>query len=126
MKKYQPLECPNVQEWLELDEYERVFLVRDFHEGADEPLPDDAMELHASIHVVVENQIAMEHVPVPATVDRLIRQGLDRHEAIHAVGAIVSSNIYDLSKGNQMSWDQNQYRRRLDKLTARRWRKGKW
>ena len=126
MEKYQPLKCPNAQEWLELDEYERVFLVREFHEGSDEPLPDDAMGLHASIHVVVENQIAMEHVPVPATVDRLIHQGLDRHEAIHAVGAIVSSNIYDLTKGNQMSWDQNQYRRRLDKLTARRWRKGKW
>ncbi len=126
MEKYQPLKCPNSQDWLGLDESERVFLVREYHEDSDVSLPDDAMELHASIHVVVENQIAMEHVPVPATVDRLIRQGLDRHEAIHAVGAIVSTNIYDLTKGNQMSWDQNQYRRRLDKLTARRWRKGKW
>ncbi|MCP3909166.1 MAG: hypothetical protein GY712_14275, partial [Oceanicoccus sp.] len=94
MEKYQPSKCPNAQEWLELDEYERVLLVKEFHEDSDESLPDDAMELHSSIHVVVENQIAMEHVPVPATVDRLIRQGLDRHEAIHAVGAIVSSNIY--------------------------------
>jgi len=126
MEKYQPLKCPNAQEWLELGEYERVFLVREFHKDSDEQLPDDAMELHASIHVVVENQIAMEHVPVPATVDRLMRQGLDRHEAVHAIGAIVSSNIYDLTKGIQMSWDQNQYRRRLDKLTAKRWRKGKW
>ena len=126
MEKYQPLKCPNAQEWLELDEYERVFLVREFHEESDEPLPDDARELHASIHVVVENQIAMEHVPVPATVDRLIRQGLDRHEAIHAVGAVVSENIYDLTAGNETSWDHNKYRRRVEKLTAKRWRKGKW
>ena len=126
MEKYQPLKCPNAQEWLELDEYERVFLVREFHEESDEPLPEDAMELHASIHVVVENQIAMEHVPVPATVDRLIRQGLDRHEAIHAVGAVVSENIYDLTAGNETSWDHNKYRRRVEKLTAKRWRKGKW
>ena len=126
MEKYQPLKYPNAQEWLDLDESERIFLVREYHEDSDVALPDDAMELHASIHVVVENQIAMEYMSVSATVDRLIRQGLDRHEAIHAIGSIVSTNIYDLTKGNQMSWDQNQYRRRLDKLTARRWRKGKW
>ena len=126
MEKYQPSRCPNVQEWLALDESERVFLVREYHEDTNAPIPEDAIDLHASIHVIVENQIAMEHVPVPATIDRLIRQGLDRHEAIHAVGAVVSANIYDLTKGKETSWDQNQYRRKLEKLTARRWRKGKW
>ena len=126
MEKYQPSRCPNVQEWLALDESERVFLVREYHEDTNAPIPEDAMDLHASIHVIVENQIAMEHVPVPATINRLIRQGLDRHEAIHAVGAVVSANIYDLTKGIETSWDQNQYRRKLEKLTARRWRKGKW
>ena len=126
MEKYQPSRCPNVQEWLALDESERVFLVREYHEDTNAPIPEDAMDLHASIHVVVENQIAMEHVPVPATIDRLIRQGLDRHEAIHAVGAVVSESIYDLTAGNETSWDQNKYRRKLEKLTAKRWRKGKW
>jgi len=126
MENYQPSRCPNAQEWLALDEFERVQLVREYHEDANEPLPEDAIELHASIHVVVENQIAMEFVPVPATIDRLIRQGLDRHEAIHAVGAIVSTNMYDLMTGNETSWDQNQYRRKLEKLTAKRWKKGKW
>ena len=126
MEKYQPSRCPNIQEWLALDESERVFLVREYHEDTNAPIPEDAMDLHASIHVVVENQIAMEHVPVPATIDRLIRQGLDRHEAIHAVGAVVSESIYDLTAGNETSWDQNKYRRKLEKLTAKRWRKGKW
>ena len=126
MEKYQPSRCPNVQEWLALDESERVFLVREYHEDTNAPIPEDAIDLHASIHVIVENQIAMEHMPVPATIDRLIRQGLGRHEAIHAVGAVVSANIYDLTKGKETSWDQNQYRRKLEKLTARRWRKGKW
>jgi len=126
MEKYQPSKCPIAQEWLALDESERVFLVREYHEDTNVSLPEDAMDLHASIHVIVENQIAMEHVPVPATIDKLIRQGLDRHEAIHAVGAVVSTNIYDLAAGNESSWDQNQYRRKLEKLTAKRWRKGKW
>jgi len=126
MEKYQPSRCPIIQEWLALDESERVFLVREYHEDTNASIPEDAMNLHASIHVIVENQIAMKHVPVPATIDRLIRQGLDRHEAIHAVGAVVSENIYDLTSGNETSWDQNKYRRKLEKLTAKRWRKGKW
>ena len=126
MEKYQPSRFPDVQEWLALDEAERVFLVREYHEVTNASIPEDAMELHASIHVIVENQVAIEHVPVRATIDRLFRQGLDRHEAIHAVGAVVSENIYDLTTGNETSWDQNQYRRKLEKLTAKRWRKGKW
>ena len=126
MEKYKPSRCPIAQEWLALDEFERVRLVREYHEDANEPLPEDAIELHASIHVVVENQITMEFVPVPATIDRLIRQGLDRHEAIHAVGAIVSANMYDLMTGNETSWDQKKYQRKLEKLTAKRWKKGKW
>lgn len=126
MEKYQPSRCPNAQEWLALGEFERVYLVREFHVDTNASVPEDAMDLHASIHVIVENQIAMEYMPVPATIDKLIRQGLDRHEAIHAVGAIVSENIYDLTAGNEKSWDRNKYRRRLVKLTAKRWRKGKW
>ena len=33
-------------------------------------------------HVVVENQVALgEATPVPATLDRLMDEGLDRHDA---------------------------------------------
>ena len=39
-------------------------------------------EPHAIAHVVVENQVALgEATLVPETLDRLMGEGLDRHEA---------------------------------------------
>jgi hypothetical protein len=64
--------------------------------------------------------------PVPATLSKLIRQGLKRHEAIHAIGAVLSDDIFDLLQSNKETWHKNRYRKRLDKLTAKRWRKGQW
>jgi hypothetical protein len=126
MDEYEPLRFPDPRTWLSLDESERIALVRKFHEHSDDLLAPDALELHSSLHVVVENQIAMEIEPVPATISRLIQEGLDRHEAIHAVGAVISSAIWDLSRQQDTTWDQNLYRRKLERLTAKRWRKGKW
>ena len=84
------------------------------------------MEAHASIHVIVENQIAMAFEPVPATVAKLIRQGLSRHEAIHAVGAVLSGEIWQLQQQESSEWESGVYRRKLEKLTAKRWSKGQW
>ena len=43
-------------------------------------------QLHATFHVVVENQIALgDELPVRRAVDRLMAEGLDRHQAVHAV-----------------------------------------
>ncbi len=53
------------------------------------------------------------------------RQGLSRHEAIHAIGAVLSEDMFDIIK-NKQEHNFKKYRRRLDKLTAKRWRKGKW
>jgi len=84
------------------------------------------MELHAGIHVVVENQIAMEFEPVPATIAKLIRQGLSLHEAIHAIGPVLSSEIWRLQQQPDSKWDSSSYLRKLQKLTAKRWRKGQY
>ena len=89
-------------------------------------VPDEGKELHALIHVVVENQLAMGVDPVLATLSKLTRQGLKRHEAIHAIGAVLSDDIFDLLQSNKETWHKNRYRKRLDKLTAKRWRKGQW
>ncbi len=99
MEKYDPAKSIDAGEWLELDEAERIELVQRFHEGLDEEMPDDALSLHTSIHVIVENQLAMGVELVPETIEKLLRQGLDRHEAIHAIGAILSGDIFDLMKG---------------------------
>ena len=129
MERYEPLQAPDPEEWQALDESDRIELVLNYHRGhreAGEDIPEDAENIHAVIHVIVENQLVMEVEPVPATIAKLTRQGLDRHEAIHAVGAVLSGDIFELINGNEESWNQQQYRRRLERLTAKRWRKGKW
>ena len=82
--------------------------------------------LHAAIHVVVENQTALNERPVPETLEKLMQQGLDRHEAIHAIGAVLSEDMYEIMQGGNTGHDPGKYRRRLEKLTAKRWRKGRW
>ncbi len=126
MEIYDPLIAPDPVDWQALDEDERINLVEEFHLGTGEEIPEGGSALHASFHVVVENQIAMGLEPVPATIAKLTRQGLSRHDAIHAVASIVCENTYDLLKGNKREWDPKIYRRRLEKLTAKRWKKGKW
>ena len=127
MNTYDPSISPAPEEWLAQPEDERVELVRSFHETIEEnPLEDEQMEVHAGIHVVVENQIAMGFEPVPATVAKLIRQGLSRHEAIHAIGAVLSGEIWQLQHQEQSKWKSGVYRRKLEKLTAKRWRKGQY
>jgi len=125
MQNYHPSQSPAPDEWLEIDESTRVDLVRDYHEMASTEFQDGAEDMHALIHVVVENQIAMNVEPVPATIAKLTRQGLKRHEAIHAVGAIIAEDLFELFKNNQ-AFDIKRYRRRLDKLTAKRWMKGQY
>jgi len=61
--------------------------------------------LHASIHAIVENQLAQEVVLMKDSLDRLRAEGLDRHEAIHAIGSV-----------------HTPYFQALQGLTASRWR----
>ncbi|GMQ83721.1 MAG: hypothetical protein BMS9Abin06_0460 [Gammaproteobacteria bacterium] len=126
MERYNPSQAPDPDEWQALDEFDRIELIQAFHAEADEEIPEGPEKIHAVIHVVVENQLAMGVEPIPATIAKLTRQGLDRHEAIHAVGAVLSENIFELLQSNEASWDSKRYRKRLEKLTAKRWRKGQW
>jgi hypothetical protein len=124
---YNASHAPDSKEWLELDESLRIELVRNsIGEDIEDDVPEDARFLHATIHVVVENQLAMGVDPVPVTMEKLIRRGLTRHEALHAIGAVLAEDIFDLLQSNEKSWPKHRYRRRLEKLTAKRWRKGQW
>ncbi len=125
MKEYKVSITPNPEEWLSLGEAERIDLVVDFIEKNEKDIETPALKIHASIHVIVENQIAMESKPTPETYARLRKQGLNRHETIHAIGAVIAEDMFDIMKGNK---DQvmSKYQDRLEKLTAKRWKKGKW
>ena len=126
MEKYDPFKSIDPEEWLELDEAERIELVREFHEILEDEMPDDALSIHSSVHVIVENQLAMGVEFVPETIAKLTRQGLDRHEAIHAIGEIVSEDLFDMVKGNVQEFSPKKYRRKLEKITAKRWLKGQY
>jgi hypothetical protein len=120
--RYDANERPHSATWLELDENERIDAVMDYHRQAGVKLED--LKLHAITHVVVENQVALgEPTSVPATLNRLVAEGLDRHEAIHAIGSILMSIVFDVSHAPDVSDDINaKYSRELAKLTAAGWR----
>jgi uncharacterized protein len=85
MERYDPLKAPNPKEWLLLDEQERLDLVQDYHRRARIALPNE--KAHAVAHAIVENQIALgDELNVERTLRRLMAEGLDRHDAIHAIG----------------------------------------
>ncbi|MGD2073565.1 MAG: hypothetical protein PVG38_01375 [Gammaproteobacteria bacterium] len=126
MESYNPSEAPDPHEWQAKTELERIALVEQFHRRNAQEAPAAAERAHAAIHVVVENQIALGIKPVGATVARLVSEGLDRHEAIHAVGAVLSEDMFALARGDEQSWNEGRYRRRLENLSAKRWKKGKW
>jgi hypothetical protein len=126
MNNYSPDKPINPEEWLALDEGERIALVKAFHENLDDEMPERALVLHSSFHAIVETQLAMGVESVPETIAKLIRQGLDRHEAIHAVGAILSEDMFDMLKGDIKEFSSKRYRKRLEKITAKRWRRGQY
>jgi hypothetical protein len=89
VKRYDPQQAPDPEVWLALDEDERFELALRHHRRARVRLPN--ARLHAMFHVVIENQVALGHEIVRQTLERLQAEGLDRHDAIHAV--VPSSRI---------------------------------
>jgi hypothetical protein len=121
MKRYDPLKPPDTEQWRSIDEQAQIQIVQDYHRRARIRLPN-AM-LHAVVHVTVENQIALgDETPVRRTVQRLISEGLDRHEAIHAVGSVLAGYINDLLRGGDPGAEPiSAYYVALDHLTAKEW-----
>ncbi|MCK1378669.1 hypothetical protein IVB33_11685 [Bradyrhizobium sp. 24] len=55
--------------------------------------------MHAVIHTIMENQLADAELPVRGTAQRLMSEGLDRHEAIHAIGSVLVGYLNDRMRG---------------------------
>ena len=123
--KYDPQRAPDPKTWLALDEEERIVLVLQYHRRARVRVPNS--RLHATIHVIVENQVALgDEIPVRRTLERLRAEGLDRHDAVHAVGSVTTKHIYDLLKEGPPAGDPNApYWAELQSLTAEGWRHGR-
>ena len=122
--RYDAGKAPDPEQWLELDEFDRLDQVIDYHKRAKLAVGEND-RLHAGVHVIVENQLAMgDLMVVPATLDRLIREGLDRHDAIHAIACVLMGIVFDAVRGPRgKPIDINDaYGRELGELTAASWR----
>jgi Domain of unknown function (DUF1841) len=122
MKTYDPLKDPNSTEWLELDEQERVKLIADYHRRKRVDLPNRIV--HAAFHAAVENQLAEGMPDVRDALSRLLRDGLDRHEAIHAIGSVLAECVWSTLKREVNGPDPSEvYLQHLRKFTADEWLK---
>jgi Domain of unknown function (DUF1841) len=119
--RYDPNVQPDPEEWLATGEAERVEAVRVHHQRA--KLKSGNQVVHATIHSAVETQLAEGHPHAAAALARLLAEGLDRHEAIHAIGSVLTEEIFGILKSKR-AHDAVAYARRLDKLTAAGWRGG--
>ena len=121
MNSYDPDTSPGPTDWLQTDEGERIELVFAYHQRKKITLPN--AQLHAVIHVVVENQLALREEMVVKTLARLQREGLSRHDALHAIGSVLAENLYELMReGDSMDESYRTYLARLPDLTAKSWR----
>jgi hypothetical protein len=120
---YDPAVAPDPGEWLALPEEERLDLVSDYHRRASVFPPRE--EMHASIHVIIENQIALgDELPVRRAVERLMAEGLDRHQAVHAVGSVLSCQLIDVMRDPETkAVSQEAYNAAVEQLTVESWRR---
>jgi hypothetical protein len=118
MQRYDAMRAPEPAEWLELDEQERIILIERFHgkerEQCDSP----------KIHATIETQLALnEPVTAKEALTRLMREGLNRHEAIHAIGSILAQQIHEtLTATGGKSVTSVDYATALATLSAASWR----
>ena len=123
MEAYDPLNAPDPDEWQSMDEDERITLVMEHHRETGAELPNE--QVHAVVHVVVENQFTLgDEMSARAALERLMREGLDRHEAIHAVGSVLVDFVQALICNDAAPAANERYNEELKKLTAAEWLKG--
>jgi hypothetical protein len=125
VKEYNPECAPEPELWLDLDEQERIALVEAYHRVTRSKLPNVAA--HAALHAIVENQIALNLEPVVRAIHRLRKEGLPRHDAVHAIGSVVAEHLFDILKTDEnddAATSQARYYAAVERLTAASWHKG--
>nr|WP_294512030.1 hypothetical protein [uncultured Rhodopila sp.] len=97
MEIYDPLIPPDPDAWLAIDRATRIALIED---------------------QVTEG----DAIPVREKLRQLMAQGLDRHEAIHAIGSVLIKDLAAVTQGKTTTDDPNiPYFRALKRLNAKKW-----
>jgi hypothetical protein len=124
MKRYDPEVQPDASYWLALDEQERIQLAEAYHRAARIKLPN--VKAHACFHAIVENQIAEQLEPVVRAMARLMKEGLSRHDALHAIGSVVADQFYEAMHTEDEDFATTahaRYNAAVERLTAKEWRR---
>jgi hypothetical protein len=90
--EYDVANPPPAEEWLEMDEGERILVVEEAHRRTRAPIGQNATA-HATIHVVVDNRLAAGDAVVVAAYDRFRAAGIDRHTTVHALASAVTRHM---------------------------------
>jgi hypothetical protein len=121
MNTYNPNVAPDPDTWNALEETERIVIVERYHKRKRIRMSNQTV--HATFHVIVENQIAKgDELNAARTLDRLMSEGLDRHEALHAVGCVLAENMRRMMSGESENFSESRYSSDLDDLTAEKWK----
>jgi Domain of unknown function (DUF1841) len=119
--RYDPTRPVDTEEWSQLDEGEQIGLVEEHHRRAGIRLPN--LRLHAGLHVTVENQVLLgAETPIAAALQRLMGEGLDRHDAIHAIASVLSGVMYDALTRKEARDLKTVYYSEVSRLSAESWR----
>jgi hypothetical protein len=117
---YDPMIAPDPEAWLAADEDARINAIMQYHEESQDELPN--IDLHASLHTIVENQLAMDEPPsVRQKLAELMAEGLDRHDGVHAIATVVADMLWEAHHNNQPISD-DEYATRLKLLNVQSWR----
>ena len=84
---YDPNVPQNHDDWLKISPSDRLRVAKNYHDSA----RIKASKGHAYLHVLVENQIACGSRSVIRALDSLQKDGMGRHDAIHAVAAVFAA-----------------------------------
>ena len=123
MIDYDPELAPDPAQWLLLDEQGRIDLIEDHHSATYIKLPNT--KVHAAFHAIVETQIAMGLETVARAMARLQREGLSRHDAIHAIGSVAAEHVFETMKSQDQDdahTTQARYNAAVERLTRKSWR----
>ena len=123
MRQYDPEVAPDPAQWLALDEQQRIAMAEAHHRAARIKLPN--ARIHAVFHAIVENQIAEGLEPVVRAMARLQREGLSRHDAVHAIGSVSAAHVFEAMQSKLQdvaSTAQSRYNAAVERLSAKSWR----
>lgn len=120
--KYSPNIPPDPAAWLAMPEDDRIKSIEAFHRSAKVKLPNQ--KAHAIFHAMVENQLAEGIEATGRALDRLLKGGLDRHDAVHAIGSVVAEHLMQAMQGTETNPPevvQAQMTASIERLNAKEW-----